>query len=370
MWLHPVDWVRLMRSVWCRATVVAALIVLWSCVFAGVAAADPPVASVRVTEYSPRVSGNIGEGVAGVGVTVSLVRAGGTVATGSGTTSGTGGWSVVLTAAMGLDHGVVPPGVFTDGLAVDYAPPAASPATVVPPDASYAFVAFSRDAHITPDGSTIIAEDGSVVSAPIGQPCPAVRFIVNGATKVPVFAAHHKCHYSPAAPLSDADHVQAQLTQTVSQNGGTSRVSGVVDAPLVGLGTRPTCTGDLVTKVVKCRPLDSGQFAISDNGGPLQPLTTTHKFSQPDFMGTATVAGLRAGHTVSLQETSAASRVLSTLHVLGLSEQQQAGVPWAGPARPANGPCSGCVRRRASCPSIAGEIPATSSMIAAAARRW
>jgi hypothetical protein len=65
-------------------------------------AAVLPEPSVAITQYSPAVSGNIGESDNGVAVTVTLERSGAQVATATTSTNAAGGWSV--DAALSSDR--------------------------------------------------------------------------------------------------------------------------------------------------------------------------------------------------------------------------------------------------------------------------
>jgi hypothetical protein len=331
--------------------VVVAVFACWL-VQTGAAAADSPAASVTVTAFSPTVSGNIGENVAGVGVTVSLVRSGTTVATATATTSGSGDWTATLVSTVGSAHGFAPGGsdplAFggADSLAVHYEPPAASPSTAVPPDLSSGF-GFARNAHIAHDGSAVVGLDNRTTPDPQGQPCPGLRFIVNGTVEVPTFVHFHECQYTPPSPLGDSDDVQAQSATTV----GSSTLFAVDDLGLPGFGAIPTCDADLVTGHVTCRRLDTGQFTISHNGGPGQALPTTLRPGPAqEYDGSATVSGLRPGDTLTLRETAPASRVLTTLHVRTLQVRMSAGTTVGGTCDPADWTQFGV------CPST-GQLP-------------
>lgn len=278
-----------------------------------------PLATVSVTHYSPALSGNLGEALAGVGVNVALVRSGITIAGAAATTDGAGAWSgrlVPTNPASGPPHGVGR----TDVLTVSYSPPAGNPSALVPADFSYGgsstpFSFAGSQSEISADGSSLSSSTGSG-NKPVGQPCQALRFKIDGTVHVPT-STGGGCQLSPGAALTDQDHVQGVLSTKFGPSGGQAVSRTTDDVGLLGEGAgAPSCNADLVTGAVICNVLNGGQFAVSLNGG--SPVALATSGSAPVFTGTATLTGLKAGDAITLDETSptATTRHLTTLHLM------------------------------------------------------
>lgn len=300
-----------------------------------------PLPSVTITKYSSRVSGSLGEPLAGVSLTGSLVRHGITVATVTATTNSSGDWSASLASVGdGPDHGFYP----GDGLSTHYAPPAADPDATVPPDFTYGGPSQSL---FFPAGA--ISSDGTqvTVAGQSGQlPCSKYRVLINQTQATPA-GSPNNCLLTTSAPLSDNDVVGVQLTIRTLLNGSGSVVRLRTAAGLVGASSLPpTCNADLASGEVSCFTLTTGQFALSVDGGSPQPLTITNG------TGTATLPGLKAGDTVTLDETSPTptARHLMTLHVLRFQANFSAGTFVSGACSP-GAPLSGVL-----CP-LTGHTP-------------
>ncbi len=283
---------------------------------------DPvaPLATVSVTHYSPALTGNVGEALADVGVNVSLVRSQVTIAAASATTDGVGAWSARLVPtnpASSRPHGVGR----TDVVTVSYSPPSGNPSALVPADFSYGgpsapFNFAGSQSQISANGSSISSSIGSG-GAPGGQPCRAIRFKIDGTVGVPI-ASGGGCQLSPGSPLTDEDHVQAVLSTKAGPSAGQAVARTIDDVGLLGEdGGAPSCNADLVTGAVTCFVLNGGQFSVSLNGGAPVALATG---GPGPFTGTATLSGLKAGDTITLDETSptATTRHLTTLHLMRL----------------------------------------------------
>jgi hypothetical protein len=305
-----------------------------------VSAATPPVLpdpSVTVTEYSPAVSGKIGEPVPGVSVTITLERSTGgigpmsAVTTAHATTDGSGRWSVDLSP-----HGVVGGG-FTgpasDELAVQYAGP---PGQTVPDDTTYAplFLGFE----------TSISTDGSTITGPSVYPgCNDVSFVIDGIQHAASTGTDGRCSFTPGSALTDEDHVQALSINPSypSTNGSWSSLTTVSDVGLLGTtGGPPTCTADLVSDQVICANLNAGTFAVARSRDTPIPLTTAPTpvtmTSTPTFQGSAFVPGLASGDVITLDEDGAGAtdRHLTTLRVLTLREDVTANGAASGVCAP------------------------------------
>jgi len=130
-----------------------------------------PVSTLTLTQYSPQVSGNLGQASSGMNVTLTLSR--GTyaypvpmetpVATGSATTDGAGSWTATLKSTVGpADEAAF--GLLGDQLLVHYYSGSGTP----PPDVTYslngpgfASVQFLGDSStISPDGGRSLSPTG------------------------------------------------------------------------------------------------------------------------------------------------------------------------------------------------------------------
>lgn len=305
-----------------------------------IAESDPsaPVAAlsaVTITRFSTAVSGNIGSSVSGVTVSLTLNRATGSgsataqVATATAVTDAGGAWSATLTPVNPTGG---PPNAFGapgDTLTASYAPPAARPATTVPPDFTYSEATlaggfFGGASGVQFEGlESSISADGSTLTGQIAGPdCTSFSFLIDGAQEATSAGSGGPCTLQPASDVTDADHVQAAYTTVISDDSGDrSTVTAIDDVGLPGTGAvgPPTCTADLVFDTVTCVNLDGGNFAVTRNGGTPIALTSVQD-STGVFTGSAPVPGLGPGDTITLDETSptATTRHLTTLNVYAL----------------------------------------------------
>ncbi len=219
-----------------------------------------PDPTVTVTEYSSTISGDIGEDVAGVTVTLNLKREIGTtyttIATAATRTDDSGQWSATLSPRAGFVSG--------DQLSVQYAPPSTQPTRTVPAAATYG---GSGSWTYFPSGS--ISSDGLTVTPSLSGSCSALSIIVDGASHATVSRPNFSCTYSPTPALSDRNLVQvAYETTATADDGSTSNLTTLSNAGLVGGSTSPPiCDADLVSDQVTCNNLSPGTFAVSLNGG-------------------------------------------------------------------------------------------------------
>ena len=290
-------------------------------------AAVLPQPSVTIAQYSPAVSGNIGENVAGVSVTVTLQRLVTSpttmrdVASATVTTDSSGNWTATL-APENPPNG--PPNAFTpqqysngpDQLDVRYAPPSGQ-ATTLPDDTTY-----TNTYNLFLGNQNTISADGSIITSNVsvygpGGRCTGLSYIVDGTTHSATQQPNGKCAYSPTSSLTDQDHVQASSTTSYSDttNGSSSLLTGISDVGLRGVTGAPTCSADLVSGQVICGPLNSGTFAVSRNGGSPIPLASSQSGSS--YQGSAFLPGLSTGDVITLDESApqATTRHLTTLHV-------------------------------------------------------
>ena len=298
-----------------------------------------PEPALTLTQYSPTVSGNSGGNVAGIGVTLTLMRSGfngtfsgtTTVATGSATTDSSGHWTSTLAPSVTGPADAL--GALFDQLLVHYSGPG-----TLPPDVTY--TSFGGPNSVTFLGaSSTLSTDGKSVAAPsqlvgLVSPCAAEGFVVNGGAAQPTSqTANGDCVFTAATALTDQDHIQAQVTYTYASGtsgaGPVSNLTTLSDVGLLGVGndeTRgaaaPTCTADPVSGQVACIDLNAGTFAVSDNGGSPATLATQQTAAGQNgyvgtYQGTAFLPNLKAGDVVTLDETSptATTRHLTALHV-------------------------------------------------------
>jgi hypothetical protein len=277
-----------------------------------------PEASDTINEYSPLVSGNIGESVGGVAVTATLERPTSdnltTVASATASTNSAGGWGASLAPATGsiLDAFGAP----GDVLVISYADGTAPNGTALPVTAT-----FTEGSNVSfPTGATINAAGTAATSNGLGD-CSDFDFIVNG-TPEATAAGPGGCDYTPGTALTDNDAVQASSAgavsvDTVSDQAILTAISsvGLLGVPVQDAGA-PTCTADYVYGVVTCSSLNSGSFTVTLTGGSPIPLTTVEDGSG-GFTGTATLTGLAAGDTITLNE-SGISRNITVLNLATL----------------------------------------------------
>jgi Collagen triple helix repeat (20 copies) len=306
-----------------------------------------PVPSLTLTQYSPDVSGNMGEPGSGMIVTLTLSR--GTyaypvtvetpVATATAPVDSNGAWSATLTskfdasdkAAFGL------PG---DELLVQYSDPAGS--STMPPDMTYALTANTAGSVSFLGGASTISADGGIVALPGGGSCADHTVVVNDDDATPhatTLGANNDCVYLPTPRLTDQDHVQARYAYTypvsmgMGSPGPISNLTTLSDVGLLGAGAgeangapAPTCSVDLVSGQVVCSDLSAGSFIVADGQNSSAPLVTQRTTTGQNgyvgtFQGTGFLPGvIRAGDHIILAETypTATTRALTTLHVFTL----------------------------------------------------
>jgi len=292
-------------------------------------AAVLPVPSVTITQYSPALSGNIGENLAGVQVAVHLLRPtdlGSTtdqIASASTTTSADGSWTATLSPSVTGPADAF--GAAGDQLTTEYSPPIAMPSVPVPASLTYADSGvFGPDGQMFQGDRSIISADGTTItSQSVTEPdCASLSFIIDGHTEPAAAAGTGNCQLSPSSAMSNADHVQAAYTGEY-QGETVANLTTVSDVGLLGTGAvgAPTCTGDLVTGQVTCDQLDAGSFAVQLNGGtPIPLIVTPETEGGSNSIGVAFVNGLAPGVTLTLDETAptVTTRHLTTLHLVNL----------------------------------------------------
>jgi hypothetical protein len=257
-----------------------------------------PGPNVSVSYYSTAVHGNLMEAVGGVSAEVTLSREDNgsprEIATATATSNGSGLWRATLTKPAGV-AGLVSGVSAGDLLSVHYVPP--YPGVPVPPDFS-GVVAAPVSVQISADGT-------SALMGPLyALYDPYLR--VDGHAVNATSCDGLGCHFTLSPPVTDASEVQGVDRSTPFTT---------AQAGLLGASAPPTCNADRVTRVVSCGPLNAGSFTVSVDGGAPVPLTSSMVGNAIE--GTATIASLKAGDRVTLEEASPTptTRPLTTLHV-------------------------------------------------------
>ena len=294
------------------------------------ASATTPLPAVTLTEYSPSVSGNIGEDVTGVTVNVTLKRVDQngvlqTVASGSAAAgSTTGAWSATLTPSVGSQADAF--GAPGDELDVSY-----TGSGVLPPNGTYS---VNNGVTFLGEQSTI-SPNGAIVALPYGayltNPCDSEQVSIGGAAPQATTynATNGDCELG-GQTLTDNQLVQALGTSTITAADATNSVlTTISDIGLLGVGGgqsqgfgAPTCSADLVSGLVTCENLGSGTFSVS-NGTSTSQLSSVAQATTGGYVddyGQAFLSGLVAGQQVGLTELGI-TRTLSTLSLGTLQVQ-------------------------------------------------
>jgi hypothetical protein len=278
-----------------------------------------PTGSVTLTRFSQAVSGDIGENVAGVSVTVNLQRRTSdsddpvNVATLTTTTQADGSWSGTLSNVNPAGGPPRAPFIDADRVSVHYSAPAG---TTTPVDSVY------RPSFDNLD-SARIAADGSFAEYFDVNDCADATFVVNGTSKPTTGDPEDSgCQASFTPSVTDDDTV---LLRATNRQFDGSRLTLVSPVGLLGTGVStnddddflssgvPTCSGNLVTGEVSCGRLKPGTFVVTRTRGSVATNLTIATGDSGD--GDTTVpGGLEAGDTLTLKEQGG-SRVLTTLHL-------------------------------------------------------
>ena len=326
---------------------------------------------VDITRYSSAVSGNIGSATAGVGVTVSLVRAGTTVGTApAATTSASGDWTATLPTHAPSDA--------LDVVGVKYSGAGA------PADSSYGNAA--GDGTVPGfgyfDGNVSIASDGSegeiLCDNGLGVTCSSASAhvayagggtaTVSGTTDL-TNSAVQDVAFSPSVGLNDAVTITADFAE-----GDGSTLALTVPAPLPGIGdvirssgaAIPTCSADLETLAGSCGPLASGTYDLVQSRSGSQIGSQSLSVPLAGLYASFQLGSLQPGDTLALNVDGTGGRTLTKLHVYALSVNEQETLGAGGPsASVTGGACQpfawfGTNGGGGICPSN-GSVPASSS---------
>jgi hypothetical protein len=306
------------------------------CVLRTTQTASPlPLPQVNLRQFSPVVSGNIGSNTSGVGVTVSLLRAGAdgapvTVAQASGTTSASGVWQVSLAPhAVGDDR---------DEIDVDYSGTGApSPAhqVILTGNGGNPFTESGWTGWTAIDNGLAVTNgqnQGSVTMSPCfqtgvlqltfnGTPTEsptdfcstqtgAATVTTSGIAPGDVLVAASNDNRAFAAPDASTPNLVGGLVNLAVPVGEPDAVS-TFQSPMEFFAPSgfPTCAADLEQQSVTCSGLVPGESYTLTDG------TQTASGAAGDG-GTLTKSlTLTGGQAVAL---SNGPRTLTTLHVAGL----------------------------------------------------
>jgi hypothetical protein len=282
-----------------------------------------PAPSVTLTRFSPAVSGNIGENVAGVSVTVTLTRRELTpfgqpivVATLSATTDASGNWNGPLANTNPATGPQRAPATDQDTVTVAYAQGGAPGGTTLPVNGAYAGDFVDLD-------SAVVAANGSFAELPDltgSGTCTDVSFIVDGGAPQATTSTGSSCRRTFVSPVTEQNAVAVRVKGLQADASILTRISPV---GMLGAGITPNtdsgvpmCDGDLVDGAVFCSRLTPGNYtATRARGGATGPFTVN---SGDGGFGSATIpGGLQATDVVTLTKQGE-TRALTTFHAFVL----------------------------------------------------
>ena len=278
----------------------------------------PSPATVDETQFSPVVSGNIGNGKPGVGVRVGLLRGGNVVSLAQTSTHAGGAWSVRLSHAVGDDR---------DGLVVDYGTGGPEPDLIATGDGGNPFTESGWTGWFDLDNGYAVGT-GGVLLAPCGQTGVLSLRVGKATTEPPA----ELCQTESDVAELDTSRITNGTTITMSSedNRAVSSLNpaGALVKLTVHLGEpdsvsalgngqvlfEPTgfasCTANLEAQSVSCDGLVPGERYTLKLGRVVRRL-------RADGNGTVHAAfAVRGGDQVRL--VNSAGRTLTTLHVAHL----------------------------------------------------
>jgi hypothetical protein len=291
-----------------------------------------PLATVRLTQYSPFVSGNIGTPTSGVHVTVLLARTGAIVGAGGTTTGGRGNWGPV--ALQSVSGGPVAVGDDRDEILVDYGARGPGTDLIQTGNGGNPFTQAGWTGWFDLDNGYAVGSR-SVLLAPCSQTGVLGLTVNRTATAPPIEQCETESDFAvvPTKPLragtslslSSADNravtpgnpggALVKLTVPLGEPGSVSALgnSQILFQP-TGF---PSCTADLQSQAVRCKGLQpDARYTLTrrrrravrrnraDPGGTV---------SFRDFPGSRGIAG---GDVLTLRNRS--GRTLTSLHVAHL----------------------------------------------------
>jgi len=298
-----------------HAAILAAIFVV--CSTASAAAATPP--TVVVTPYAQILSGNIGAATSGVGVHVTLVRAGSSIDTApTATTNATGEWTATFPT-----HSV---GNESDAVTVSYTGAGAPE----PSSSTYSSITQIATAAVIATNGSSITIDCQDFGLECGAEVPVTVHYATGGTgnfsAVPDAEGNYAATLSPAVTGNDS----VSFAPTYEYGDGTT-LSVVLAAPLPGVGvldtfgpTAPTCRVDLVDSAVSCGELHGGSSYTVEQTRSGSQVASQTLLASSDGVSTdagsvsSTFAGVQSGDNLNLIVPAGGgepARTVTTLHV-------------------------------------------------------
>jgi hypothetical protein len=278
----------------------------------------PSLATVDETQFSPSVSGNIGNGKAGVAVRVALLRGADVVSLAGTTTRAGGAWSLRLSHAVGDDR---------DVLGVTYGSGGPEPDLIATGDGGNPFTESGWTGWFDLDNGYSVGS-GGVLIAPCGQ--TGVLSLRVG--KVTTESPTDLCQTESDVAEMDTGQITpgTAITMSSEDNRAVSAVNpaGALVKLTIHLGEPdsssavgndqvlfeptgfPSCTANLEAQAVSCDGLVTGERYTLSRGRALRHL-------RADANGAVHAAlAIRGGEQVRL--VNSAGRTLTTLHVAHL----------------------------------------------------
>jgi hypothetical protein len=279
----------------------------------------PSPATVDETQFSGAVSGNIGNGKAGVSVRVGLVRVDTVVSVAIARTRAGGGWSVRLSHAVGDDR---------DALIVDYGSGGPRPDLIATGDGGNPFTQSGWTGWFDLDSGYAVGT-GGVLIGPCSQTGVLSLRIGNLTTEPPAALCQTE---SDVAEMDTTKEITDGTPITLSSEDNRAVSSLNPDGALVKLTVHlgepnsisalnndevlfdptgfPSCTANLEAQTVTCDGLVPGERYTVERG-------RSRRHVRGDMNGEVHLAlALRGGDQVRL--VNSAGRTLTTLHVAHL----------------------------------------------------
>jgi hypothetical protein len=284
-----------------------------------------PLATVNISQFSSRITGNTGIAKAGIAVNVGLLRAGNLVAEASGRTNAGGNWSATLSGrvshAFGDDRDVV---------VVSYGRGGPQPDLIATGSGGNPFTESGWTGFFDLDNGYAVADQGVLLS-PCSQTGVLGLTIGRTSTGPPVEQCETETNVAPV--LTGRLTARTQLTMSSEDNRGNSpeNPNGALVKLTIPLGEPdsssalgnpdvlfnptgfPQCTANLEAQSVVCTGLVPGSsYTFTRRRGD----RVAH--ARADFSGTARIAhgGVTGGDVITLRNS--AGRTLTTLHVAHL----------------------------------------------------
>ncbi len=287
-----------------------------------------PLATVDISQFSSRISGNTGIAKAGIAVDVGLLRAGNLVAEASGRTNAGGNWSATLSGrvrhAFGDDRDVI---------IVTYGRGGPLPDLIATGSGGNPFTESGWTGFFDLDNGYAVGDRG-VLLGPCSQTGVLGLTIGRTSTAPPVEQCETETDVSEIPTGSIASGTKLSMSSEDNRGNSPDNPDGALVKLTVPLGEPdsssalgnpdllfnptgfPQCTANLEAQSVVCTGLVPGaRYTLTRRRGD----RVAH--ARADFSGTARIANasVTGGDVVSLR--NGAGRTLTTLHVAHLRVQ-------------------------------------------------